>query len=160
MMSYSAQLGTGADARFARRLSTTDVGRISSPMRLHAQVLCLGVLGLLSACRAPTEWFDDQEVGYRDHLAARYPHGSQWCEPQDELGPFAIWRTDDPSPDWFSARALERALELGHRPSSCRLGAVARTSLGTSFGAVGICHDYVFLDGQDRILVAFRRFVD
>ena len=129
-------------------------------MRLHAQAMFLGMLGLLSACRTPTEWFDDQEVGYRDHLAARYPKGSQWCEPQDKLGPFATWTTDSPSPDRFSERALERAVELGYRPSSCRLGAVARTSLGTSFGAIGIFHDYVFLDGHDRILVAFRRFVD
>ena len=119
-----------------------------------------GMLGLLSACRTPIDWFDDQEWGYRAHLAARYPKGSQWCEPQDKLGPFATWTTDSPSPDRCSARALERALELGYRPSYCRLGAVARTSPGTSLGATGIFHDYVFHDGQDRILVAFRRFVD
>jgi hypothetical protein len=122
--------------------------------------MLLGILGLLSACRTPIDWFDGQELGYRAHLAARYPKGSQWCEPQDKLGPFATWTTDSPSPDRFSARALERALELGYRPSSCRLGAVARTSPGRSLGAIGILHDYVCLDGQDRILVAFRRFVD
>ena len=63
-------------------------------------------------------------------------------------------------PDGFAAFALERARSQHDGVVFCRYGWVPRLTRGSSLGAAGIFIDYVFLDSEERVLVAFRRFID
>jgi hypothetical protein len=56
--------------------------------------------------------------------------------------------------------ALDRARSQPDDVALCKHGAVPRLTPGSSLGAIGIFEDYVFLNSQGRVLVAFRRFVD
>jgi hypothetical protein len=93
-------------------------------------------------------------------MLARYPPGSAWREPQDRLGSFKLWSVVAPAPDGFAELALARARAQGADLSSCWWGCVARLTLGSSFGAVGSFVDYVLLDSDDRVVVAYRRYFD
>ncbi|MBZ0153265.1 MAG: hypothetical protein K8J09_17205 [Planctomycetes bacterium] len=127
--------------------------------------LCVAGWPILIACVAvacaTTEGrFNAQESAHRAVLARRYPPGSQWRAPRDALGDFADWIVADPAPGGFAALALDRARAQHDDVSLCKYGDVPRLTLGSSLGAIGICEDYIFLDSQGCVLVAFRRFID
>ena len=100
-------------------------------------------------------------------MADRYPQGLPWSAPRDALGVFATWMPTDTewaavpiADDGFASLALDRARSQHDDVALCKCGGVPRLTLGSSLGAVGIYEDYVFLDSQGRVLVAFRRFID
>lgn len=127
--------------------------------------LCSAGLSILIACAAVAcatteDRFSAQESAHRTILAHRYPSGSQWSAPRDALGDFADWMVSDPAPGAFAALALDRARAQHDDVALCKYGGVPRLTLGSSLGAIGIYEDYVFLDSQGCVLVAFRRFLD
>ena len=112
------------------------------------------------ACSTASDRFSAQESAYRSPLSERYPPGSRWTEPRDAFSSFANWTLTEPAPDPFAALALARAGSQHGNVVRCRYGEVPRLTRGSSLGAMGIFTDYVFLDGEDRVLVAFRCFID
>lgn len=122
--------------------------------------LLVGATCALSACATPESRFAAQEERCREEMVARYRPGSGWREPQDKLGSFKLWEFASPAPDGFSDLALARARRQSADVRSCWWGFVARQGLGGSFGFVGSFVDYVFLDSDDRVIVAYRRFFD
>lgn len=127
--------------------------------RLRRSLLIGGACALTS-CATPETYFASQEEQHRQELLARYPSGSAWREPKDKLGTFKLWQLAPPAPDGFAELALARARTQKFDLRSCWWGHVARLTLGSSFGAMGIWVDYVFLDSGDRVVVAYRRFLD
>lgn len=130
-------------------------------MSHRASALLLVCMSLATACVSPETRFRRSEESYRDTMAARYLAGSTWVEPDDKVGTFTRWNLTEPAPDGFAARALEEARRRhGDVVTACEYGAVLRTSLGSSFGAFGLFVDYVFLDADERVLVAYRCWLD
>ncbi|MFT4514929.1 MAG: hypothetical protein ACI89X_003571 [Planctomycetota bacterium] len=65
------------------------------------------------------------------------------------------------APDRFAEFGLEHAYATSHAtPASCGFGEVLRPGPASCLGAFEGWQDYVFLDAQDRVLVAFRAWVD
>jgi hypothetical protein len=99
-------------------------------------------------------------VQYRDQVLARYPPGQPWREPTDKLRSFERWLLGSPAPDGFAEEALARARTQSNHLRTCWWGFVARQTIGFSLGALGSFVDYVFLDSDDRVVVAYRRLRD
>lgn len=129
-------------------------------MRSLSRSLLIGAACAFGSCATPETRFTSQEERYRDEMVARYPAGTAWREPQDKLGTFKLWQLGAPAPDGFAEFALARARTQNADLRSCWWGFVARTTLGTSLGSMGSFVDYVFLDTDDRVIVAYRRFFD
>jgi hypothetical protein len=123
--------------------------------------LLIVVVCTLNSCRSPESRFASMEEMYRDDMVAWYPPGSDWCGPRDKwFGEFTCWQLDDPAPDLFAKLSLAHARARSSDLRSCWWGRVPRITLGSSFGAMGLYVDYVFLDSADRVVVAYRRFLD
>lgn len=122
--------------------------------------LLRALVALTSACVSTESAFQFSEAEYRDELERRYPAGTPWGEPNDQLGPFEHWDLSAPAPDGFAEHALAHVRRNGRPVAACVFGFVPRWGWGSSIGAFGIWCDYVFLDAERRIVVAFRRFFD
>ena len=119
-----------------------------------------GLACLLSSCATQQSRFAAQEEHYHQEMLTRYRPGSRWLEPQDRLRGFSVWDLTSPAPGGFAELALAQARTHSGDLRSCRWGWVARQTHGSSFGAMGIFVDYVFLDSEERVVIAFRRFLD
>lgn len=89
----------------------------------------------------------------------RYPPGAS-VEQLPCVG-FDRWDLSSPAPDRFAELGLAEARGGdGMTPTSCMSAEVPRRGPASSLGAFGLWQDYVFLDSRDRVLIAFRRWVD
>lgn len=130
------------------------------PMNLHAAGWPILIACAVVACATTEDRFNAQESAHRAVLSHRYPSGAHWSAPRDAMRDFSDWRLTEPAPDGFAVLALDRARSQHDDVARCKYGAVPRLTLGSSLGAMGVYEDYVFLDSQGRVLVAFRRFID
>ena len=114
---------------------------------------------LAAACVSVESAFESSNQAYASELALRYPVGTA-LEHVPCAG-FERWNLSMPVPDRFAELGLAKAKEAsGAKPASCVFGEVLRLGPTSSLGAFGMWQDYVFLDSRDRVLVAFRRWVD
>lgn len=129
-------------------------------MQPVALSLLLAFTAVTSACVSAESAFLRSEADHRDELARRYPTGTRWGEPADWMSVFARWDLSDQAPDWFAQLALGTVQRRRLPAVACVYGFVPRWGSASLFGPAGAWCDYVFLDAEDRIVVAFRRFVD
>lgn len=146
--------------RVLRRLPDASAIENRRRVRRLSRSLVIGVVLTLVSCATPESRFAAQEEQYRQELRSLYRPGSQWREPGNKLGSFELWQLAAPAPDGFAELALAHARAQSDDLRGCWLGFVARETLGSSFGAVGAFRDYVFVDSHDRVVVAYRRFID
>lgn len=62
--------------------SGRSVGRIHPLMRMHAEVLFLGMLGTLSACRTPTDWSMTRRLASETSWSRATPRGHSGVSPR------------------------------------------------------------------------------
>ena len=120
----------------------------------------LGIpLVLALGCVSTESAFEASKQAYGGELALRYPTGV--LIEQLPCASFDRWDLSSPPPDRFAELGLADARgDSGVSPASCVFGEVLRPGPASSLGAFGFWQDYVFLDSHDRVLVAFRRWVD
>ncbi len=130
-----------------------------------AEVLCRRIavwfLVVAAACTTSAERFRRSEIDNRAELAARYPAGQLWALPEGSLGAWERWSLSEPAPSGFAELALAAArVKLPQAPSHCWHGLVDRFAGASIPGGIGCWCDIVFVDADDRVLVAYRCFID
>ena len=117
----------------------------------------------LAACRGfdLQTYFERSEAEHREEMTAMYPVGTPRRELTGWIEEFDSWDVNNPAPDRFAAIALQHTRSItDHQVKTCISGLVLRTSYLSTFGAFGLWQDYVFLDSDDQVVVAYRRWVD
>lgn len=126
----------------------------------ESSLMILVVTLALTACVTQEGRFQRAEERWRAELERVYPAGSRW---EGVPGPskFDRWGVADPAPDGFAERALRHCrLTPPAAAVACWYGWVPRAGWGSSAGAVGMYMDYVFVDEHERVVRAYRRFLD
>ena len=107
------------------------------------------------------ERFDALQASSREELTSLYPVGARF-EPDANrfFRAFERWDLDAAPPSQFADFLLARVRTSHNAAVACWYGEIPRLTAGSSVGAFGIWADYVFVDDDRRVLVAWRQFVD